>query len=308
MNISTTYKLIVNNKTTKIGALISNAMRLTLSSLLLTSSFFTNVHADTSVSSVNALSTTVQTTAQLNLHDNWNSLLNKHLISMNNGGTTEVDYAAFKHDQIKLQNYLEQLGKISRSEFDAWSKSKQLAFLINAYNAWTIELILTEYPDLKSIKDLGTLFKSPWDKEFIPLLGKTISLNDIEHGLIRGSDRYNEPRIHFAVNCASIGCPALRNEAYTEDKLEQQLTEQAERFLTDNSHNYIEGNTLYMSSIFKWYGDDFKKGFRGAKSIQSFVLLYSDALNLTKAQKLKLSKQDFTIKFLDYDWKLNDIH
>jgi len=216
MNISTTYKLIVNNKTTKLGALISNTMRLTLSSLLLTSSFFTNVHADTSVSSVNALSTTVQTTAQLNLHDNWNSLLNKHLISMNNGGTTEVDYAAFKHDQIKLQNYLEQLGKISRSEFDAWSKSKQLAFLINAYNAWTIELILTEYPDLKSIKDLGTLFKSPWDKEFIPLLGKTISLNDIEHGLIRGSDRYNEPRIHFAVNCASIGCPALRNEAYTE--------------------------------------------------------------------------------------------
>ena len=91
--------------------------------------------------------------------------------------------------------------------------------MINAYNAWTVEFILTKYPDLDSIKDLGSFFNSPWDKEFIPLLGKTVSLNDIEHGLIRGSDRYNDPRIHFAVNCASIGCPALREEAYTGDKL-----------------------------------------------------------------------------------------
>ena len=138
-------------------------------------------------------------------------------------------------------------------------------------------------------------------------MGKTLSLNDIEHGLIRGSGRYNDPRIHFAVNCASIGCPALREEAYTGEKLEQQLTEQAERFLTDTSRNYIKSGNLYLSSIFKWYDGDFEKGFRDTKSIQNFILLYADVLKLTDKQKSALAKQDFDIKFLDYNWKLNVI-
>jgi hypothetical protein len=232
-------------------------------------------------------------------------LLSQHIHSINNGSSTAVDYAAFKQQQAQLQTYLAQLSQVSRTEFDTWSKSKQLAFLINAYNAWTIEFILTKYPNLESIKDLGGLFNSPWDKEFIPLLGKKVSLNDIEHGLIRGSDRYNDPRIHFAVNCASIGCPALREEAYTADKLEQQLTQQTQRFLADKSRNYIKGDAFYMSSIFKWYADDFEQGFRGAQSIQSFVALYATPLQLTDTQTAALKKGSLDIKFLDYDWKLN---
>ena len=276
---------VIANTTNKVSALV----RFTLGAALLSSSMMSNVYADTST----------------NLHASWTELLEQNISPINKGHSTAVDYAAFKSQESELQVYLDKLSEVSRADFDAWSKEKQLAFLINAYNAWTVEFILTEYPDLESIKDLGSLFSSPWDKEFIPLLGKKISLNNIEHDLIRGSDRYNDPRIHFAVNCASIGCPALREEAYTADNLEQQLTQQTERFLTDTSRNYIKGDSFYLSSIFKWYGDDFEVGFRGTKSIQSFIGLYAEALTLNTQQALTLKNQDFNVKFLDYNWKLN---
>ena len=273
--------------------------RLTLAIVLLTTPLLS--HATTAVK-------TDVVIEQTNLHAGWQTLLSQHIKAIDNGHSSEVDYAAIQKQHTLLQSYLKQLSQISQREFDAWSKSKQLAFLINAYNAWTVEFILTKYPNLESIKDLGSFFNSPWDKEFIPLLGKTVSLNDIEHGLIRGSGRYNDPRIHFAVNCASIGCPALREEAYTADKLEQQLTEQTERFLTDSSRNYIKSDNLYLSSIFKWYGDDFKVSFRNTKSIQSFISLYAGALKLTGEQKSALANQDLNVKFLDYNWDLNVIH
>jgi hypothetical protein len=251
----------------------------------------------------------VETQTKMVLHDEWNTLLNRHVKPINSGHSSAIDYAATQQDRAILTRYLNQLSLITQAEFDAWDKASQLAFLINAYNAWTVELILTKYPDIDSIKELGGLFSSPWDKSFIPLLGKTRSLNDIEHTLIRGSDRYNDPRIHFAVNCASIGCPALREEAYTGAKLELQLTEQTERFLADNSRNYAKGDSLYLSSIFKWYGDDFTKGFRNTHSIEAFLLLYSNSnkgvLTLTPAQRQAAEKQQLDIEFLDYDWSLN---
>ena len=282
---------------------VSAIVRLSLGIVLLTSPLVSN--AETSVTKQNTETEVVA--KQASLHADWQTLLSQHIKPIDNGLSTAVDYAAIQKQQAVLQKYLQQLSQVSRSEFDTWSKSKQLAFLINAYNAWTVEFILTKYPDLESIKDLGSFFNSPWDKEFIPLLDKTISLNDIEHGLIRGSGRYNDPRIHFAVNCASIGCPALREEAYTAEHLEQQLTEQTERFLADKSRNYVKSNKLYLSSIFKWYDEDFEEGFRDTKSIQSFLLLYANALALTDEQKSTLTKQGFKIKHLDYDWNLNVI-
>lgn len=241
----------------------------------------------------------------LNLHDDWQQLLKMHVKTINNGHSTVVDYAGLQQQQAQLQVYLERLSQVSQREFDSWHKTQQLAFLINAYNAWTIALILTKYPKLTSIKDLGYFFRSPWNKVFIPLLGKNRSLNDIEHDLIRNSGRYNDPRIHFAVNCASIGCPALREEAYTATQLERQLTEQTQRFLTDKTRNYIKKETLYLSSLFKWYGDDFKSGFRGAQSIEAFLLLYASSLTLTDIEKLALSEHNLPIIFLDYNWMLN---
>jgi hypothetical protein len=162
-----------------------------------------------------------------------------------------------------------------------------------------VELILTGYPDIESIKDLGSLFQSPWKKRFIPLLGETRTLDDIEHILIRGSGRYVEPRIHFAVNCASIGCPALRPEAYVAARLDDQVEEATRNFLADRTRNRLEDDTLYVSSIFKWYREDFEKGWRGATTLNGFIALYQQPLALGEnADKLD-------IEFLDYDWRLN---
>ena len=250
------------------------------------------------------LATSFASKAQ-NMHDSWNALLNNHVVAINHGHSTEVDYAAIKAKHSELKTYLDSLSAVTQNEFDKWEKPKQLAFLINAYNAFTVELILTKYPSLKSIKDLGSFFSSPWSKEFVQLLGKTRSLDDIEHGLIRGSGKYNDPRIHFAVNCASIGCPALREEAYTATDLESQLQEQTVRFLSDMTRNIAQQNTLSVSSIFKWYGDDFEQGFKGANTLQQFFMQYPKALKLTPAQQKALKNNNMKVKFLDYNWDLN---
>ena len=250
------------------------------------------------------LATSFASKAQ-SMHDSWNALLNNHVVAINHGHSTEVDYPAIKAKRSELKAYLDSLSAVTQNEFDTWEKPKQLAFLINAYNAFTVELILTKYPDLKSIKDLGSFFSSPWSKEFVPLLDKTRSLDDIEHNLIRGSGKYNDPRIHFAVNCASIGCPALREEAYTATDLESQLQEQTMRFLSDMTRNIAQDNTLTMSSIFKWYGDDFEQGFKGANTLQQFFIQYPKALKLTPAQQKALKNNNMKVKFLDYNWDLN---
>ncbi len=245
--------------------------------------------------------------ANENLHSGFDSLLRKHVITIDNGASTQVDYAGFMRDKPLLDDYLSSLAKVDQTTFDSWSDNHQLAFLINAYNAHTIALILTEYPDITSIRDLGIFFSSPWKKEIAPLLGEVRTLDDIEHNLIRGDNKYQEPRIHFAVNCASIGCPALREESYTGEKLETQLQGQTERFLADKTRNYVLGDTLYLSKIFSWYGSDFEQGWMGAHSIEAFIGLYSDALGLSEMQISKLVSGDMSISFNEYDWRLNDI-
>ena len=243
--------------------------------------------------------------AQETLHQPWQTLLAQHVKPINNGHSSQVDYAGMKMERAQLKTYLAALSSVDKGVFDQWSAPKQLAFLINAYNAWTVEFILTAYPDLASIKDLGSFFSSPWSKKFIPLLGETRSLDNIEHQLIRGDNKYGDPRIHFAVNCASIGCPALREEAYSAEKLEQQLNEQTVRFLTDTSRNHFNDSSMELSAIFKWYGDDFTLGFRGSNSLPTFILLYHQALNLTPAQQALLKSENMDNKFLNYDWTLN---
>ena len=121
-------------------------------------------------------------------------------------------------------------------------------------------LILTAYPNLDSIRDIGFWFRSPWRKKFIPLFGEQVSLDNIEHDMIRGSGLYNEPRIHFAVNCAAIGCPGLQAEAYQGSKLEQQLEAGTRLFLSDSSRNYHADGRLFIPSLFDWYDEDFMMG------------------------------------------------
>ena len=241
-------------------------------------------------------------------HGQWDTLLRNQVVVHEGGKTTKVDYRGMAQQQAVLTRYLDELTQVSREQFDSWHNTEQLAFLINAYNAWTVHLILTEYPDLQSIKDLGSFFQSPWKKKFFHLLGEKRSLDDLEHNLIRGSKRYNDPRIHFAVNCASIGCPALRNEAYSGEKLDAQLSDAAALFLSDKSRNGLNKGKLEISSIFKWYREDFESGWRGAVTLSGFLELYKDMLGLSDTEAGELAAGNLAVMFLDYDWQLNDVN
>jgi len=241
-------------------------------------------------------------------HSAWTDLLQRHVVMQDDGTASSVDYAGFQRDQAALTAYLEQLSAVAPADFEAWARADRLAFLINAYNAFTVSLILTRYPELDSIRQLGSLLRSPWKRRFVPLLGRTVSLDDIEHGMIRGPGGYDEPRIHFAVNCASIGCPALLPEAFTGAQLEVQLERATVGFLGDRSRNRLAGDRLEVSSLFKWYGEDFAAGWRGVGTLHAFLLRYADALDLPPEARAALADESLTLFYLDYDWALNAAH
>jgi len=243
-------------------------------------------------------------------HGDFNALLKKNIIWINNGTASRVDYHNFQKD-IKLLNiYTGSLSSVTRREFEQWTRSKQLSFLINTYNAFTIELILSKYPDLKSIKELGSIFKSPWKKRFFILFGEKHSLDEVEHEIIRKEGVYDEPLIHFAVVCAAIGCPGLRNEAYTHDKLESQLLDGAKRFLSDRSRNRFnsETGTLELSKIFRWYKGDFASGKGKYSSLKGFLGQFASQLSARSEEQTRIRTGKFDVDYLDYDWALNDIN
>ncbi len=241
-------------------------------------------------------------------HSVFDKLLNKHVKWDDQGVASKVDYAGFQQDSARLNAYLGEVSAVGEAEFNRWDKSARLAFLINAYNAFTIKLVLSGYPDITSIKDLGSIFSSPWSKELFPLFGKKRSLDHIEHEIIRAPGAYDDPRIHSAVVCASIGCPGIRNEAFTGSQLEQQLEDSLRRFLSDKSRNRYnpQNKTLEVSKIFDWYGDDFASGFRGHKSVSSFLGGYADILSTSQTDQKIIKSGLVELDFLDYNWNLNN--
>lgn len=240
-------------------------------------------------------------------HAAWDALLKKHVVLIGDGNASQVDYAGFKADRADLKAYLEALSAVPDSDYRRWNSNQQLAFLINAYNAYTVDLILTRYPDLKSIKDLGSVLQSPWKKAFFTLLGQARGLDDVEHGMIRAPGAFDEPRIHAAVNCASVGCPMLRAEAFAADRLDGQLEDSMRRFLSDRSRNRFDAarNTLSVSKIFDWYKGDFEKGHHGFSSLDATFARYADALGDTPQAQGAIRKGGLAIRYLDYDWALN---
>jgi Protein of unknown function, DUF547 len=239
-------------------------------------------------------------------HADWTTLLRRHVVLQDGGKASRVRYAGFAAERAALKKVLDAYTAVKPAEFDAWSKPQRMALLINAYNAFTVELILTRYPKLASIKDIGTLLTNPWKQKFVPLLGQTVTLDDIEHGMLRKRGAYDDPRIHFAVNCASIGCPMLREEAFVAERLDAQLDEQALRFMADRSRNRFAGGKLEVSKIFDWYGEDFRLGHRGIASLPAFLARYADQLADAPADREAVRGGKLAIGFLDYDWKLND--
>ncbi len=242
-------------------------------------------------------------------HAAWHALLAKHVKPFANGNASAVDYAALKSEHAALKAYLGTLTAVGEADYGKWSKPQRLAFLINAYNAFTVELILTKYPDLASIKDLGSVFSSPWKKKFFSLLGQERNLDDIEHGLIRAPGAFDDPRIHAGVVCASIGCPMLRPDAFTPEKLDAQLDDGMKRFLADGSRNRFDAASgrLQVSKIFDWYGKDFEKGHKGYDSLQSTFARHAAHLAATPEAQARVRSGDYRLDFLDYDWRLNDV-
>ncbi len=238
-------------------------------------------------------------------HTTWDKLLRENITVINGGQVTQVDYDGFLDQRSELHEYLMNLSEIQKVDFDGWGEGTRLAFLINAYNAWTIELVLTRYPNLRSIRQIGLLPISAWRKDIVELFDTKYSLDEVEHGMIRAEGIYNEPRIHFAVNCAAIGCPALRPEAFVGEKLEEQLEESTKLFLADKTRNYSDGGKLYISSVFDWYGEDFEKGWQGLNSVAQFLYLYAEELRLDEEMKEKLFTNQLELHYLKYDWNLN---
>ncbi len=226
-------------------------------------------------------------TAQEHLkHEKWTALLTKYV-----DVEGHVNYAGFKKDETALDEYLAVLS--ANHPQDTWDKDDILAFWINAYNAFTVKLIVKNYP-VKSIKELGgAIYKvnTAWDIKFIKIGDEVYDLNNIEHGIIR--KEFSEPRIHFAVNCASVSCPRLRNEAFVGSRIEEQLDDQARYFINNPVKNKITKKCAELSKIFTWFKGDFTAN---GGSVEDFINKYSE-IKITKKTKGKS---------LDYDWNLNE--
>lgn len=201
-----------------------------------------------------------------------------------------VDYNGFKKEESVLDRYLLILENIRP---DSLSRNDQFAYYINLYNAWTIKLILTGYPGVESIKDMGSLFRSPWKKKIVRINKGVVTLDYVEHDVLRPV--FKDPRVHFAINCAAKSCPPLRAEAYRGDILEDQLNDSTVSFVNNPRSNYLKGETLYISKIFDWFEEDFN-------GVHGFFLQYARR-NFKK--QLDQAGDKIRITHLDYDWDLN---
>jgi Protein of unknown function, DUF547 len=235
----------------------------------------------------------------------WDGLVKKHVKWLPDNKQSRVDYAGFAKDRAELKKVLDALSAVPKAEFDAWPKEQRAAFLINAYNAFTVEVILTKYPDIKSIKELGSFNRGPWKNEFFTLLGAKHHLDWIEHEELR--PKYGDPRVHAAVNCASIGCPALRNEAFTAARLDAQLEDGMMRFLGDRTRNRVADGKLQVNSIFKWFKEDFEKGQKGFSSVEDVFAKYATQLSDKPEEQAAIKAKSLPVAHLDYDWSLNVI-
>lgn len=210
-------------------------------------------------------------------HSTFNSLLVANVTA-----SGVVNYSGFKGNQA-FQSYLQTLSA-AKPKNTNWSKNEKLAFWINAYNAFTIKLINDNWP-VKSIRDI----KDPWKQKNIKIGGETYDLNTIEHEILR---KMQEPRIHFAIVCASYSCPKLLNEAYTTEKMESQLEAQTKSFVNDTKRNKITATKAELSELFNW----FKSDFTSKGTLIEYINKYS-TVQINKNAK---------VSHLTYDWSLNN--
>jgi hypothetical protein len=221
-------------------------------------------------------------------HAIWNGLLHRHV-----SAAGKVDYLGFRKESLLLNQYLDSLSQHPPDQ-KAWSRTEQLAYWINAYNAFTVKLIVDHYP-VKSIQDLHPkpyvpLVNTVWHIKFFQIGGRDFNLDQIEHAILR--KQFDEPRLHFAIVCASVSCPPLRNEAYLAEKMDEQLDSQARTFINDPTRNQLQPNQVRLSQIFSWFTGDFTK----KESLIAFLNRYAT---------VKISS-GASVDYLDYNWDLNE--
>lgn len=210
-----------------------------------------------------------------------------------------VDYNAWRtsnEDRAALQEYIDSL---AATDIFALEQDAQIATWINLYNALTVDLMLDNEP-VASIKDLGSMMTSPWEPVMVTVAGRELSLNDIEHEILRKD--FEEPRIHFALNCASVSCPPLSAREFTADNLDSLLDEASSRALHDEQWFDAAGcggaygsGTLRVTKLFDWFKDD----FGGEDGVRAFIQRYRPEL------RFQLSNTGCTLEYMDYDWSLN---
>lgn len=212
------------------------------------------------------------------------------------------DYKGLKAAPAGLEQYLGELAAVSPAEYEAWPRPEKMAFWVNAYNAFTIKAILDNYPiksnwkaSLRYPKNSIRQIPGVWDNLKFKIMGREVSLNDIEHKTLR--KEFGDPRAHMALVCASLGCPVLRAEAYTGAALDAQLDDQARQFLKSPAKFRADrgAGKVYLSPIFKWFAEDFKP------DALAFVARYADP-----ADGAYLKEGKFKVLYLDYDWSLNE--
>jgi len=229
-----------------------------------------------------------------------------------------VNYEQMKDDHKKLDAFLIAIVQLETETFDAWNEQEKIAFWINAYNALTLKAIIDNYPIKAGIisglvysKNSIRQIPGVWDKLQFLVMGQKMTLNEIEHKKLRA--KLNEPRIHMALVCAAMSCPQLRSEPFVGKELNDQLDDQSKVFVTHNDKFKIDtdAETVYLSSIFKWFGEDFIKSYAPEKGFASHSKAEKAVLNfaskyLMKKQAEYLREGNYTIEYLDYDWSLNE--
>lgn len=216
-----------------------------------------------------------------------------------------IDYDALKENRESLDQFNQTFGAVPAETYAQWSDQEKIAFLINAYNAFTLQSIIDQTPMKASIRDIPGV----WRIRQFDIAGERKTLDNIEHQTLRVD--FNEPRIHMALVCAAISCPVLRTEPYTGAKLDEQLEDQVNQFLNSPQGFRIDRdqNKVYLSSIFQWFGDDWKasytpeNGFSGndaERAVLNFVSQY-----MTPSDRTYLETGEYEIVYLDYDWSLN---
>jgi len=230
-----------------------------------------------------------------------------------------VDYAALKKNRAELDRFIGSMGALNRESYERWDEQAQIAFWCNAYNAITLKRIIDHYPIEKgswlnalrfpanSIRQISGV----WDSLKTPVLGKEMTLDAIEHEVLRR--QFEEPRIHMVLVCAAMGCPPLRREPYVGDRLAEQLDEQSKQFLSNPKKFRIDQgeDVVYLSPIFDWFGEDFKSGYTPKSGFGNLgdkeraVLDFASGY-VSEREKDYLEAGEYSIEYLEYDWSLNE--